>query len=72
MTMTRTRIELDDRLLRIIMERHQIKSKSYAVNLALRNLADEVTPMTREEVLAMQGSNFLDEDPDEMMSAARK
>lgn len=54
------------------MERHQIKSKSYAVNLALRNLADEVTPMTREEVLAMQGSNFLDEDPDEMMSAARK
>ena len=53
------------------MERYEIKSKSHAVNLALRSLAEDEIPMTRDEVLAMEGSGFIEEDPSEVMAQAR-
>jgi Arc/MetJ family transcription regulator len=46
------------------MRRYRLRTKTEAVDLALRRLAGE--PMTREEVLAMRGSNaILEIPPDE-------
>lgn len=41
------------------MRRHRLATKTAAVDLALRRLADR--PMTREEALAMRGARTLDE-----------
>jgi Arc/MetJ family transcription regulator len=57
MSRTRTNIELDDRAVERIMQRYGLRTKTEAVDLALQSLAGQ--PMTREEMLAMQGS-----DPD--------
>ncbi len=54
--MARTNIELDDRLVAIIMERYQLRSKREAVDLALRQLVGGV--MSRDEALAMRGSGW--------------
>ena len=61
MTRTRTNIELDDESVRVIMERYGIRTKTGAVNYALRHLAGQ--PMTREEALAMHGANAIGEIP---------
>lgn len=52
--MTRTNIELDDELVELTMRRYRLDSKRAAVQLALEQLVGE--PMTRAEVLSMQGS----------------
>lgn len=58
---TRTNIELDDTNLRAVMERYGLTTKTEAVDLALRHLAGQ--PMTRHEVLAMEGAHAIDVVP---------
>jgi Arc/MetJ family transcription regulator len=50
---TRTNIDIDDEVVARVMRRFGLPSKRAAVDLALRRLLGE--PMTRDEILAMQG-----------------
>jgi Arc/MetJ family transcription regulator len=50
---TRTNIDIDDDLVFRVMRRFGLPSKRAAVDLALRRMLGE--PMTRDEILAMQG-----------------
>lgn len=50
---TRTNIEINDKLIERVMQIYRLPSKREAVDLALRKLAGE--PMGREEMLAMEG-----------------
>lgn len=59
----RTNIELEMDYVEEIMRRYRLRTKTEAVDLALRHLAGE--PMTKEEALAMQGSHAILEIPDE-------
>ena len=61
--MSRTNIDIDDELVATVMRRYGLRTKKEAVDLALRRLA--VEPMTREEMLAMEGAGW-DGDLDEM------
>ena len=61
MAKVRTNIELEDDYLRTIMDRYGIRTKTEAVELALRHLAGQ--PMTREEASAMRGTNAIGEVP---------
>ena len=63
MTTTRTSIELDDSCVETIMRRYRVRTKTAAVNLALRHLAGQ--PMTRAEALAMRGANAAGDTPAE-------
>ncbi len=54
--MTRTNIELDDELVGRAMRLYRLRSKREAVDLALRKLVGE--PMTRDEILAAEGSGW--------------
>ena len=54
--MTRTNIEIDDRLVDRAMRLYRLPSKREAVDLALRRLVGE--PMSREEALAMEGNGW--------------
>ena len=66
---TRTNIDLDDDLVELAMRRYRLDSKRAAVQLALEKLVGE--PMTRAEVLAMQGTGFdLTNDEVEALSDA--
>jgi Arc/MetJ family transcription regulator len=51
--MTRTNIEIDDRLIDRAIRLYRLRSKRDAVDLALRRLVGE--PMSREEALGMEG-----------------
>ncbi len=53
MCMTRTNIDLDDKLVREVMDRYGFTTKKEAVDSALRRLAPK--SMSREEALAMRG-----------------
>ena len=57
----RTNIELDDTYVATIMERYGVRTKTAAVELALRHLAGQ--PMTRDEALAMRGAQAIDTVP---------
>ena len=57
----RTNIEIEEEYVRAIMDRYNVHTKTEAVDLALRHLAGQ--PMTREEALAMYGSNTIDHIP---------
>jgi Arc/MetJ family transcription regulator len=61
MSSVRTNIEIEDRYVQEIMDRYGVRTKTAAVDLALRHLAGQ--PMTREEALAMQGANAIAEVP---------
>jgi Arc/MetJ family transcription regulator len=61
MAKVRTNIELEDDYLRTIMDRYGIRTKTEAVELALRHLAGQ--PMTRDEALAMRGANAIGDVP---------
>jgi Arc/MetJ family transcription regulator len=50
---TRTNIDIDDEVVLRVMRRFGLPSKRAAVDLALRRLLGE--PMSRAEILAMQG-----------------
>jgi Arc/MetJ family transcription regulator len=57
----RTNIEIEDTYLRTIMDRYGLRTKTEAVDLALRHLAGQ--PMTREEALAMRGARAIGRVP---------
>lgn len=53
MYVSRTNIDIDDKLVELVMERYQLRTKKEAVNFALRKAAGNV--MSRDEALAMEG-----------------
>ena len=57
----RTNIELEATYIEAIMDRYGVRTKTEAVDLALRHLAGQ--PMSREEALAMRGAHAIDEPP---------
>jgi Arc/MetJ family transcription regulator len=61
MGMVRTNIEIEDDYVDAIMDRYGVRTKTAAVDLALRHLAGQ--PMTREEALAMRGAHAIAEVP---------
>lgn len=61
MSRVRTNIEIEDTYVHLIMDRYGVRTKTEAVDLALRQLAGQ--PMTREEALAMRGANVIIEAP---------
>jgi Arc/MetJ family transcription regulator len=60
----RTNIEIEDTYLQAVMNRYGLRTKTEAVELALRNLAGQ--PMTRDEALAMRGAHAMAEIPDDV------
>jgi Arc/MetJ family transcription regulator len=63
MATTRTNIEIDDAAVAKIMKCYGLKSKREAVDMALHHLAGH--PMSREEMLEMEGARVLDDVPGE-------
>ena len=61
MARKRTNIEIEEKYLRIVMDRYSLRTMTEAVELALRHLAGQ--PMSREEALAMRGAHAIDEPP---------
>jgi Arc/MetJ family transcription regulator len=61
MSRVRTNIEIEETYLQVVMDRYGLRTKTEAVELALRHLAGQ--PMTREEALAMRGAHAIDEPP---------
>lgn len=61
MSRVRTNIEIEDTYVRVIMDRYRVRTKTEAVDLALRHLAGQ--PMTREEALAMEGAHAIAQSP---------
>ncbi|MEN8238843.1 MAG: type II toxin-antitoxin system VapB family antitoxin [Actinomycetota bacterium] len=61
--MGRTNIVIDDELLDTVMRRYGLRTKTEAVDLALRHLAGR--PMTIEEKLAMHGARMIDAVPED-------
>ncbi|GAB95763.1 Arc/MetJ family transcription regulator [Kineosphaera limosa] len=57
MARTRTNIEIENDYIDVIIERFGVRTKTEAVDLALRHLAGD--PMSREEALAMRGANAI-------------
>jgi Arc/MetJ family transcription regulator len=54
--MSRTNIEIDDELMRRVMERWGFRTKREAVDRALRQL--DLAPMTDDEIEGMRGSGW--------------
>ena len=52
---------IDNDLVAIVMQRYRLKTKTEAVDKALRHLAGQ--PLTREEILAYEGANLIGEAP---------
>ncbi|MGN6408754.1 MAG: type II toxin-antitoxin system VapB family antitoxin [Curtobacterium sp.] len=63
----RTNIEIDEASVTAIMGRYGVRTKTEAVDLALRSLAGQ--PMTKAEALAMRGARAIDEIEDRASSA---
>jgi Arc/MetJ family transcription regulator len=61
MAKVRTNIEIEQEYVDAIMHRYRLRTKTDAVDLALRHLAGQ--PMTREEALAMRGAHAIDQIP---------
>ena len=61
MARVRTNIEIEDEDVRTIMDRYGLRTKTEAVALALRHLAEQ--PTSRDEALAMRGTNALADLP---------
>lgn len=61
MSRVRTNIEIEERYVETIMDRYGVRTKTAAVDLALRHLAGQ--PMSRDEALAMRGVGAIDEVP---------
>jgi Arc/MetJ family transcription regulator len=55
-SIARTNIDLDDELVRSVMNRYGLKTKREAVELALRRLVGE--PLSLDEALAMEGTGW--------------
>lgn len=63
MAKSRTNIEIDDSYVQVIIRRYGLRTKTEAVDLALRHLAGQ--PMTRDEALAMRGAHAIDLPPED-------
>lgn len=61
MARTRTNIEIENDHVETIMLRYGVRTKTEAVDLALRHLAGD--PMSRDEALAMRGARAIDALP---------
>jgi Arc/MetJ family transcription regulator len=61
MSRVRTNIEIEDSYLETIMDRYGVRTKTEAVDLALRHLAGQ--PMSREDALAMRGAHAIGKIP---------
>lgn len=61
--MSRTNLDVDDRLVAEVMRRYRLSSKRKAVDLALRRLVG--APLSRDEALSLEGSGWTG-DLDEM------
>jgi Arc/MetJ family transcription regulator len=61
MPKVRTNIEIEDDYVQVIMDRYGIRTKTEAVELALRHLAGQ--PMTREQALSMRGAHAIADTP---------
>jgi len=70
MARVRTNIEIEDDYVRTIMHRYGIRTKTEAVELALRHFAGQ--PMTRDEALAMRGAHSIDALPPDAFPGAAK
>lgn len=57
----RTNIEIEDEYVNEIMNRYGIRTKTEAVDLALRQVAGQ--PMTRDQALAMRGARAIGDTP---------
>jgi Arc/MetJ family transcription regulator len=56
---------IEDDYVESIKKRYRLHTKTEAVDLALRHLA--VLPMTREEILAMEGANAIGDVPEDVL-----
>jgi Arc/MetJ family transcription regulator len=65
---SRTNIDIDDRLVAEVMNRYRLKSKREAVDLALRRLVGQ--PPTVAEVMELEGSGW-DADLEEIRTSRR-
>jgi Arc/MetJ family transcription regulator len=61
MTRSRTNIEIEDDYVEVVMERYGLRTKTEAVDLALRHLAGQ--PLTADEARAMRGAQAMAEEP---------
>ncbi|MGI9091843.1 MAG: type II toxin-antitoxin system VapB family antitoxin [Mycobacteriales bacterium] len=61
MARVRTNIEIEDDHVQVIMGRYGVRTKTEAVELALRHLAGQ--PMTREQALSMRGAHAIGDIP---------
>ncbi len=61
MSRIRTNIEIENTYIQAIMDRYGVRTKTEAVELALRQLAGQ--PMTREEAMAMRGAHAVADVP---------
>jgi Arc/MetJ family transcription regulator len=57
----RTNIEIEDDYVNEIMNRYGVRTKTDAVDMALRHLAGQ--PMTRDQALAMRGARAIADIP---------
>ena len=64
----RTNIELDAAAVETIMRRYGVRTKTEAVDLALRHLAGQ--PLSAGDALAMRGARLIDELPADAPPAA--
>lgn len=63
MARSRTNIEIEDELVQVVMARYSVRTKTEAVDLALRHLAGQ--PMSRDEALSMRGAGAIGNVPEE-------
>ena len=61
MSKVRTNIEIEDSYVQTIIDRYGARTKTEAVDLALRHFAGQ--PMTREQAVAMRGAHAISEAP---------
>jgi len=61
MAKARTNIEIEDEYVKVVMNRYGVRTKTEAVDLALRHLAGQ--PMSREEALRMRGARAIADVP---------
>jgi Arc/MetJ family transcription regulator len=63
MARSRTNIEIEDDLVEVVMTRYAVRTKTEAVDLALRHLAGQ--PMSRDEALSMRGARAMEQVPED-------
>ena len=64
MARIRTNIEIEEGYVETVMDRYGVRTKTAAVDLALRHLAGQ--PMTRDEARAMRGAHAIAELPNDV------